>query len=51
MKHIGADFSLTRNIDKKDVAKLRSDLYERTLKRNFSDFKFERDGNTITVLL
>ncbi len=51
MQHIGAEFSLGRDTDKKDAAKLRINMYERTLKQKFPDCKFERDGNRITLLL
>jgi len=51
MRHIGADFPLIRNSDHKDTANMRANLYERTLKQKFPDYKFERDGNTITLSL
>lgn len=51
MRHIGSDFSLGRNIENKDTAKLRTDLYERTLKQRFPDYKFEREGQGIRLYL
>ncbi len=50
MKHIGADFTLERGVEK-DKGKLRSDMYERTLKQKFPDYKFKRVGNAITLFL
>lgn len=51
MRHIGVDLALGRNSDHRDAAKLRADLYERTLKQKFAGFKFERNGNNIMLSL
>lgn len=51
MKHIGADFSLGRNIGSRDSSKLRTDLYERTLKQRFPEYRFQRDGSEIKLFL
>jgi hypothetical protein len=51
-KYCGISYlSKSKKAIEKDVAKQRTDLYERTLKQRFPEYKFKRNGNMISLFI